>query len=399
MASQVYFTGLRAGFDNSLLTKIERLASAAGLKKIVRQKDLAAVKLHFGERGNTAFVRPMLVRPVVDALLKAGARPFVTDTGTLYIGSRSNAVDHLNTALLNGFAYPVIGAPLIIADGIDGADEVAVQVNMKHFREVFIATAIVHADSLISVAHFKLHDGSGIGGAIKNLGMGAASRKGKMAQHAGVAPQVIVEKCTGCGTCLEQCAHGAVALSKRSEKSERSEMVEKIPTPPALSAPTAAAARVSRIDPDLCVGCARCFHACPQQAISIDWEYKDKDHSKFIEKMVEYACGALRGKEKRSLFINFLTQISPACDCYPFADAPIVSDIGVAASTDPVAIDQACADMVNRRPHLETSCLGEIAGPCPDKIRAVYPDIDWRRQLIYASQLGLGSTEYELVEI
>jgi len=386
-ASIVYFTGLRAGFDNSLLTKIERLAKAAGLEKIVREKSLAAVKVHFGERGNTAFIRPMLIRPVVDALVKAGARPFVTDTGTLYIGSRSNAVDHLNTAVLNGFAYPVIGAPLIIADGIDGRDEVAVEVNMKHFREVFIATAIVHADSLVSIAHFKLHDGSGIGGAIKNMGMGAASRKGKMAQHAGVAPQVNSKKCAGCGVCLEQCAHGAVSLLERAKNS------------PALPDPSAAPAKVSQIDPDLCVGCARCFHACPQQAISIDWEYKDKDHSKFIEKIVEYACGALKGKKKRSLFINFLTQISPACDCYPFADAPIVSDIGIAASTDPIAIDRACADLLNRQPHLETSCLGGIAGPCTDKIKAVYPDIDWERQLIYGSQLGLGSTDYELVEI
>jgi hypothetical protein len=382
--STVYFTSLRTGFDNSLLTKIERLARVAGLKKVVREKDLAAVKLHFGERGNTAFIRPMLVRPIVDALVTAGAKPFITDTGTLYIGSRTNAVDHLNTAVLNGFAYPVIGAPLIIADGIDGRDEMAVQVNLKHFEEVFIATAIMHADSIVSIAHFKLHDGSGIGGALKNIGMGAASRRGKMAQHAGVAPEVILDKCIGCGVCVEQCAHGAASLIERSSKR------------PALPGSTASVNKVSRIDPNLCVGCARCFHACPELALAINWT---KDHITFMEKIVEYTYGALRGKEERSLFINFLTQISPACDCYPFADAPIVSDIGITASTDPVAIDQACADLLNSRPHLEASCLGGTAQPCSDKVRAVYPDIDWERQLVYGSQLGLGSREYELVEI
>ncbi len=381
MASLVYFTSLRAGYKNSLLTKIKRLAQAAGLEKIVRKKGLTALKVHFGERGNTAFIRPLLVRPVVDALVEAGARPFITDSGTLYPGSRSNAVDHLNTAILNGFAYPVIGAPLIIADGIDGRDEVAVQVNLKHFKEVFIGSAIVRADSLVSLAHFKLHEAAGFGGSIKNVGMGTASRKGKMAQHSEVAPEVISKKCIGCGVCLEQCAHDAISLIER---------------PADVPAPSASVTKIMRIDQELCVGCARCIHACPQGALTINWE---KDLPKFMEKMVEYTAGALKGKEKRSLFINFLTQISPACDCYPFADAPIVGDIGITASVDPVAIDQACVDLVNRQPHLESSCLKGIEKPCADKIRAVYPHIAWERQLIYASELGIGSTEYELVEI
>jgi len=381
MATPVYFTSLRAGFENSLLTKIKRLAQAAGLEKIVREKGLTAVKIHFGERGNTAFIRPLLVRPVVDALLEAGARPFITDSGTLYPGTRGNAVDHLNTAILNGFAYPVVGAPLIIADGIDGRDEVAVQVNLKHFEEVFIGAAIVRAASLVSLAHFKLHEAAGFGGAIKNVGMGTASRKGKMAQHSEVAPEVISKKCIGCGVCLEQCVHGAIALVER---------------PPGLPAPKAGVTKIMRIDQELCAGCARCIHACPQGAVTINWE---KDLPKFMERMVEYMAGALKGKEKRSLFINFLTQISPACDCYPFADAPIVGDIGITASVDPVAIDQACADLVNSQPHLESSCLKGIAMPCTDKIRAVYPHIDWERQLHYASELGIGSREYELVTV
>ena len=380
MISQVYFTSLRAGYDNSLLTKIRRLAQAAGLQKIVKEKGLTAVKLHFGERGNTAFIRPLLVRPVVDAIAEAGGRPFITDSGTLYPGTRGNAVDHLNTAILNGFAFPVVGAPLVIADGIDGGDEVAVPVNLKHFKEVSIGSAIVRAESLVSVAHFKLHEASGFGGAIKNIGMGAASRKGKMAQHSGVAPMVSAKKCIACGVCLEQCVHGAISIVER---------------PSDLPSPKNSVTEIMQIDPKLCAGCARCLHACPQGAVYINWE---KDLPKFMEKMVEYAAGVIKGKEKRSLFINFLTQISPACDCYPYADAPIVGDIGIAASIDPVAIDQACVDLVNRQPHLESSCL-QGKPPSDDKIRAVYPHIDWERQLIYAAKLGIGSREYELVEI
>jgi hypothetical protein len=380
MASTVYFTSLRTGFNNSLLTKIKRLAQAAGLQEIVREKGLTAVKVHFGERGNTAFIRPLLVRPVVDAILEAGARPFITDAGTLYPGTRGNAVDHLNTAILNGFAYSVVGAPLIIADGIDGGDEAAVEVNLKHFKEVSIGSAIVRAQSLVSVAHFKLHEASGFGGAIKNVGMGAASRKGKMAQHSEVAPKLVSRKCVGCGVCIEQCAQGAISLVDR---------------PPNVRAPKRSSTKIMRIDQRLCVGCARCIHACPRGALNIKWS---KDLPKFMEKMVEYTAGALKGKEKRSLFINFLTQISPACDCYPFSDAPIVGDIGITASTDPVAIDQACADLVNSQPHLESSCL-KGSEPFADKIRAVYPRIDWERQLTYASEIGIGSREYELLEI
>ena len=289
--------------DNSLLIKIKRLAQAAGLEKILSGKGLTAVKIHFGEKGNTAFIRPLLVRPVVDAILEAGAKPFITDSGTLYPGSRSNAVDHLNTAVLNGFAYPVIGAPLIIADGIDGGDEVAVQVNLKHFKEVWIASAIIRADSLVSLAHFKLHDASGFGGAIKNIGMGTASRKGKMAQHSEVAPQMISKKCIGCGVCMEQCAHGAIALVER---------------PPGVPAPMASVTKIMRIDQELCAGCARCVHACPQHAVSINWE---KDFPKFMEKMVEYAVGSAQGKGKALAFHQFSytdfsrMRLLPLCRC------------------------------------------------------------------------------------
>jgi uncharacterized Fe-S center protein len=283
--------------------------------------------------------------------------------------------------MLNGFSYNVLGAPLIIADGIDGRDETAVPVGLKHFAETYIASAVVRAEVLVSVAHFKLHEMSGFGGTIKNLGMGSASRRGKMAQHSEVSPLISRKKCIGCGTCREHCAHEAISLIERAPEAPGSDDKAK---------------KLVSIDPKLCVGCAACIHACPEGALGINFEI---DLPRFMEGMVDYTVGTLKGKEKRSFFVNFLTQISPACDCYPFADAPIVADIGIVASRDPVAIDQASADLLNAQPILESSCLKGIRNAHADKIKAVYPKIDWQHQLQYAESLGLGNRAYDLVKL
>lgn len=380
MAKQVYYIDLRAN-NISLLDRIQGLVKTAGIEKIVKKRGLTAVKIHFGERGNTAFIRPLLIRPIVDAIREAGGKPFLTDANTLYVGSRGNAVDHLSTAILNGFADSVVGAPLIIADGIDGRDEIAVEIGLKHCKEAYIASALVKSDALVSVAHFKLHEAAGFGGAIKNVGMGAASRRGKMAQHSEVAPEVISKKCIGCGVCLEQCAHGAISLVER---------------PPGVTRLKSDATQMAHIDQTLCVGCAGCIHTCPQGALDIDWE---KDLPRFMERMVEYTVAALKGKERHSLFINFLTQVSPACDCYPFSDAPIVPDVGILASTDIVAVDQACMDLLNAQPPLSSSCIKDSPYAHNDKVKAVYPHIDWQHQLVYAEQLSLGSRSYELIAL
>lgn len=381
MANQVFYVDLRVSNNQGLLEKIRSMLETAGIQKVVKKRGLTAIKIHFGERGNTAFIRPLLIRPIVDAVIEAGGKPFLTDTGTLYVGTRGNAVDHLNTALLNGFAYSVVGAPLIIADGIDGRDEEAVAVGLKHCQKAYIGSALVKADTLLSVAHFKLHEAAGFGGAIKNVGMGSASRRGKMAQHSEVAPEVISKKCIGCGICQDQCAHEAISLVQR---------------PPAAQRSQETAEKMAQIDQQLCVGCAGCIHVCPQGAIGIQWE---RDLPRFMERMVEYTVGALKGKENQSLFVNFLTQISPACDCYPYADAPIVPDIGILASRDPVAVDQASIDMVNAQPALQSSCLKDSPEAHFDKVRAVYPKIDWQHQLDYAEQLALGSRSYDIVRL
>ncbi len=379
--SAVYFIDLRADDTWNLLDKIRLLVKEAGLPARIPRKALTAVKIHFGERGNTAFIRPLLVRPIIDAIVEAGGRPFLTDAGTLYVGTRGNAVDHLLTAVRNGFVLDVVGAPVIIADGLDGQDEVAVPVCLKRCQDTFIASAVARAEALVSVAHFKLHELAGFGGAMKNVGMGAASRRGKMQQHSVMEPRIRAKKCVACGTCVKVCAHDALSLVERPEGAAR---------------PKDSITKIARIDAAKCVGCGSCIHVCPEEAIDINW---DKDIAGFMERMVEYTVGALYGKQDKSFFINFLTQISPACDCHGSADAPIVADLGIMASMDPVAIDQASVDLMNAQPVLAGSCLGSMNPPPADKIRAVYPNIPWEHQLEYAESLGLGFRDYELIPV
>ena len=368
MTSPVYFTDLRASYTNSLVRKLETLADRAGIGDCLDKRDLAAVKLHFGELGNTAFVRPVFIRAIVDRIKAAGARPFLTDANTLYAGSRSDAPSHLDTAIRNGFAYAVVGAPLVIADGLRGKSETPVAIAGNRFETVYIGTEIVEADALISVAHFKGHELSGFGGTLKNLGMGCASRKGKLAQHSTVSPKVKRKRCIGCGECADHCAPGAIRVV--DEKAV--------------------------VDPDACIGCGECIIVCPQGAVQIQW---DQAIPVFLENMVEYTKGVLTNKAGKTLFVNFITDISPACDCVPYNDAPVVRDIGLVASTDPVAIDQASVDLVNGEPGLPGSCLTENIGPGEDKFKGLYPKVDWEHQLDYAERLGLGSRQYELVTI
>jgi len=375
----VYSMDLNVKNSKGILPRLTTLVKKAGLEDVIEKGDLTAIKLHFGELGNTAFIRPLFIRPVVEAVEKAGGKPFLTDAGTLYVGMRGNAVDHLNSALYNGFGYSSVGAPLVIADGLTGNDEIAVPVQSRHFKEAFIAAALVRAQAIISVAHFKLHEVAGFGGAIKNVGMGGGSRHGKMAQHSNVAPVIKAKKCIGCGLCLKQCVHDALSLVKRSE---------------AQKSPNPKVSKLAVIDKAKCVGCAMCIHSCKQQAIDVDWSGTIPD---FLERMVDYTAAALSGKRDKSLFINFLTQISPACDCHPWADAPIVGDIGIMASKDPVALDRASVDMLQKQPASPLSC---IAGkPDTDKIRAVYPHIPWEHQFAYAEKIGLGTQEYVIETI
>jgi uncharacterized Fe-S center protein len=365
MPSTVYFSDLRASFKENLVTRLGRLMDTAGLAGAISDRDLVAVKLHFGELGNTAFIRPVFLRKVVQTIAAAGGQPFLTDANTLYSGTRSDAPGHLITAIQNGFAYSVVDAPLMIADGLRGKSETAVTVDLKNFKDVYIGKEIVEADALVSVAHFKGHELSGFGGTLKNLGMGCASRKGKLAQHSSVSPKVKRKKCVACEECLPHCSQQAISMV--DEK--------------------------AAIDSEKCIGCGECILICPNEAIQIQW---NKSVPVFLEKMIEYTVGVLKNKAGKALFINFITDVSPACDCYPYNDTPIVRDIGILASTDPVAIDQASVDLVNKEHGLPGSCLKKNVEAGGDKFRAIYEKVDWAYQLEYAEKIGLGSRAYEL---
>ncbi len=368
MASSVYFMALRATYTESLLKKLDKLITTAGLSQIISPRDLVAVKLHFGEPGNVAFIRPNFLQTIVSAIREASGKPFLTDTNTLYVGSRSVAPDHITAAIKNGFAYAVVDAPIVIADGLRGVNEVAVAVSQKHCETVYIAADIANADAIVSVAHFKGHELSGFGGSLKNIGMGGASRKGKLAQHSSVAPKVKRKRCVACGDCIRHCSQHAILLKDKK----------------------------AQIRSDRCIGCGECIIVCANEAVQIQW---DPSTLQFQEKMVEYAYGLLQEKKDKSFFVNFITNVSPACDCVPANDAPIVRDIGILAGTDPVALDQAAVDLVNSEPALAGSCLTERLLPGEDKFRGVYPKIDWSIQLDYAEQLGLGSRSYSLEKI
>jgi hypothetical protein len=368
MPSTVYFIDMRAKYKENFVDKLGKLLEIAGLEQTVKKRGLTAVKLHFGEIGNTAYIRPVFIRKVVECIKEVGGVPFLTDANTLYAGNRSDAPHHLVTAIQNGFAYSVVDAPVVIADGLRGKSESAVIINKKHFKRAYIGTEIVQADCLISVAHFKGHELSGFAGTFKNVGMGCASRKGKMAQHADVAPRVEIEDCVGCGECVEHCPVKAIAL----------------------------VADRANINDDKCIGCGECVIVCPNEAVKIQW---NESVPLFLEKMVEYTCGVLKGKKGRALFVNFITDVSPSCDCAPFNDAPIVRDIGVVASTDPVAIDQASADLVNQEKALPGSCLKENTNAGEDKFKGLYPKVDWEIQLDYAEEIKLGARNYVLEKI
>jgi hypothetical protein len=377
MKSSVFFSDLKVESKKTLLDKLDILLDRVDLKGKIHERDLVAVKLHFGEKGNTAFVRPIFLRRVVDRVKQYKGKPFLTDTNTLYIGNRSEAVSHLATAFENGFTDSVVNAPILIADGLRGNSAMKVRIDKPIFKTVSIAREIYMADGLITVTHFKGHELSGFGGALKNLGMGCSSREGKLSQHSNISPQVKKKACKGCEICLSWCPQSAISMASSGEE-------------------TGTKPSVAFIDSKNCIGCGECILACPSSAIQIQW---NESIPIFQKKMVEHAYGAVQKKKGKVLYLNFLTQISPACDCYGYSDTPIVNDIGILSSEDPVAIDQASVDLVNGETGNRSSKLPGAWKPGENKFRAIYPEVDWNIQLAYAEEIGMGTREYELIKI
>ncbi len=368
MRSKVYFTNLRAkNPSENKVNKIRKLFEKADFSSLIKENDLTAVKLHFGEKGNDGYINPVFARQVVDKIKECKGKPFLTDTNTLYKGSRANSVDHLITAIEHGFDYSVVGAPLIIADGLKSKAMKDVEINRKHFKTVKIAQDILNADSMIVLSHFKGHELAGFGGAVKNLAMGCAPAVGKMQQHS-MRPKVDKKFCIGCGTCVDNCPVDAIKMLETR----------------------------ATINKDVCIGCGECMQVCPVNAIVVNWETEIVD---FMERMTEYAYGSVVGKENKVGYINFVINVTPYCDCVPWSDAPIVPDVGFLASKDPVALDRACLDLVNQQIGFADSSLKHNHDKNCDKFKGLKENSKGEIQLNYGEEIGLGNNDYELIEI
>lgn len=373
--STVYFTTFKTTYNENLIQKLHRLMKQAGFENIDFKDKFAAIKIHFGEYGNLAFLRPNYAKVVADYVKELGGKPFLTDCNTLYVGSRKNALDHLETAYLNGFSPLQTGCHVIIGDGLKGTDEALVPINGEYVKEAKIGQAIMDADIFISLTHFKGHEMAGFGGAIKNIGMGCGSRAGKMEQHCDGKPSVNSETCVGCGACYRICAHQAPEIHDKK----------------------------AVINHDKCVGCGRCLAVCPKDAISADFS----DSVAMLNyKMAEYSLAVC--EDRPCFHISLICDVSPNCDCHAENDIPIIPNVGMLASFDPVALDQACADLCNQMPVTSGSILDDNCKNCHDHnhehehhdhFQMTHPDTEWESCLAHAQKIGLGSREYELKTI
>lgn len=365
--SKVYFTDMHAAMNENLLQKLQRLIKTAGISQIDFERKYAAIKIHFGEPGNLAFLRPNYARAVADVVRELHGKPFLTDCNTLYVGGRKNALDHLDSAYANGFSPLSTGCQILIADGLKGTDETLVPVEGgEYVKEAKIGHAIMDADVFISLNHFKVHEATGIGGALKNIGMGCGSRAGKMEMHSSGKPRVAQELCVGCGACAKNCAHGAIAITSRK----------------------------AAIDHGKCVGCGRCIGACPMDAVQ---PASDESNDILDKKIAEYSWAVLHGRPH--FHISLVIDVSPYCDCHAENDVPIVPNVGMFASFDPVALDVACAQAVNSQPAIPGSLLEKQGSRHHDHFADIHPTTDWRVLIDHAVKMGLGSSEYELVKI
>ena len=327
MASKVYFTNFRTTFRENLPQKLARLVKKAGMTEgIDFSNKYTAIKIHFGEPGNLSYLRPNYAKVIVDIIKEQGGRVFLTDCNTLYVGRRKNALDHLDSAYENGYNPFTTGCHVIIADGLKGTDEVLVPIDGDYVKEAKIGRAVMDADIIISMNHFKGHESTGFGGALKNLGMGCGSRAGKMEMHSAGKPNVREKKCIGCGACLKNCAHGAITITDKK----------------------------AAIDHSKCVGCGRCIGVCPMDAVRAA---EDESNDILNCKIAEYTKAVIQ--DRPNFHISLVVDVSPYCDCHAENDVPIVPNVGMFASFDPVALDIACADAVNRQPVIAGSILSE----------------------------------------
>ena len=372
--SKVYFTDFRARLGEGLPTKLKRLMKKAGFASMDMEGKFVAIKMHFGELGNISYLRPNYAKAVADMVKEAGGIPFLTDCNTLYPGSRKNAIEHMYCAWENGFTPMTVGCPVIIGDGLKGTDDIAVPVKGgTYIKEAKIGRAIMDADIFISLTHFKGHETTGFGGTIKNIGMGCGSRAGKKAQHSNGKPTINPEVCRGCKRCMRECANQGLEFDETTKKMQ--------------------------VNAENCLGCGRCLGACNFDAICF---VNDAAVKELNCRMAEYAKAVVDGRP--NFHISLIVDVSPYCDCHGENDAPILPNVGMLASFDPLALDQACADLCLKQQPLPNSVLSDNmkkADFCDrhDHFENTTVDSEYKSCLEHGEEIGLGSREYELIEM
>jgi uncharacterized protein len=355
MKSKVYFISFKNSEDLADGQKrLKRLLEASRVLDIIQQDDQVAVKVHFGEEGNTGYVRPEFARVICDGIKAKGGQPFLSDTNTLYPGKRTNGKDHKELAHAHGFTKARVGAEVIIPDDAVKEDTEEVPVNGAQIKTAKVASLFTKADALVVISHFKGHMLSGFGGSLKNVGMGCAMRQGKLEQHSNIAPFVLEDKCTACGACIERCPADAIRIVDGK----------------------------ARVDASKCIGCAGCVGVCQTWAMDVFSESGEN----MQRKMAEYSLAVLKGKKGRACFVNFAIRINKECDCWPLENPRIGPDVGILVSTDPVSVDKASFDVVHR------ACTKDI-------FKEAHPEQNSAVQLAYAESIGLGSTTYDLIEV
>lgn len=373
--AKVYFTDFRtAAYGDGLPAKLKKLMRRAGVGTIDMEGKFVAIKMHFGELGNISYLRPNYAKAVADLVKEEGGKPFLTDCNTMYPGSRKNALEHLYCAWENGFTPMTVGCPVLIGDGLKGTDDVAVPVvGGEYVKEAKIGRAVMDADVFISLSHFKGHETTGFGGAIKNIGMGCGSRAGKAEQHSNGKPSIDAARCRGCRKCRRECANDGLVFDSETGK--------------------------MTVDLAHCVGCGRCLGACNFDAI----EFREDDAVEVLNRrMAEYAKAVVDGRPH--FHVSLIVDVSPYCDCHGENDAPILPNIGMFASFDPLALDQACADACLAANPLPGNRLSDNMArqgfvDLGDHFRNTTPESDWESCLVHAEKIGLGTREYELITV
>lgn len=356
MKSRVYFIPAEAKEPAEVLAeKAKKVYLAMGLNDRIAEEDFAALKIHFGEVGNTGYIKPQWLTGLIWEIRKKTNHIFLTDSNTLYVGNRSNSIDHLRLAWSHGFTPETTGIPVIIADGLIGHDKQEPRSAQARTASSKIASAILDSDALVCLTHVTGHVQTGLAAAIKNMGMGCASRAGKLDQHSVTHPRVNAKKCRNCSVCMAFCPEAAIVQAEGHVV----------------------------IEPAKCIGCGECLVVCKYGAIKMKW---DEDSLRIQEKLAEYAFRVFEHFKGKAGFVNFLIQVTKDCDCMAKDQKRIVDDIGILASLDPIAVDRATADLIVEQ------------GSGKDPLRAGY-DIDWSAQLAHGEKMGMGTTKYTRIEL